>query len=356
MAISDQVFLRIRSVETCYLLLRSDTHFHLVKEDAALTESKFQKLLRLYPCDIHQLQKMALSVSAFRADTLRHVVIKGYGAGDELELWLGGDVRRYCLVEDYNDTTLATFFSGYDITRRLPPEWTGLEPRLIRRITWAVNGIALGCSFLFLLACEPYWLWSTLCILCQFLPIVLMYLFPRSFVFDDRNASGQDTARRKGNLVYALVLPGFALSMRTLTDFTFESNAFWPLLGISAVLFIAVLLPMALISRNTRNRMMTSFVMIPLMVFLGMGTVGQANYLLSAHSAQSQVAEVTHKRSEWGIRVKSRYCTIEFPDGACQELAVSAGDYRDMAVDDKISVTHYDGFFHIPFLRIRDIP
>ncbi len=352
MAITERNYLRIQKNDTSYLLLRSNTHFYLVKEDSALTERKYQKLLRLFPCNLQQLQLLGLHVSAFRSENLCHVIIKGLSAGDELEIWLSGDLRRYLLAENYTDAVLTDFFNGYSITRRLQAPWTGLAPKLIRSVTWTVSGVSIVSSLAFLFLERPYWLWSVLCILCQFLSILLIYLFPSSFVFNDRKDVPLKRKNRRGNLLAAMLVPSFALALRTITDFTFKDNAFWILLLISAILYCAVLLPMVIISSNARSRMVTSVAIIFLMVFLGFGTIGQVNYLLDFSSADSQIVVVTDKRSYHGIRATSYYCTVQFSNGETAEISLSASYFKKIDSGDEISIAYHDGFFQIPFYML----
>lgn len=149
MAITESDYLHIHEGESSFLLLHSPTHFHLIRIDAALSESRMARLLRIYPCNADQLHKLGVHFSAFKAENLRGVVIEGHQTGDILELWLGSDLRKYQLGSDYHEETLAAFFSGYLITYRLPPEWKGLDPRIIRKTTWAVNGSSIIFAMLF---------------------------------------------------------------------------------------------------------------------------------------------------------------------------------------------------------------
>ena len=50
MAITEADYLHVHQGESTYLLLRSPTHFHLVRVDAGLTEPVMKRLLRMYPC------------------------------------------------------------------------------------------------------------------------------------------------------------------------------------------------------------------------------------------------------------------------------------------------------------------
>lgn len=111
---------------------------------------------------------------------------------------------------------------------------------------------------------------------------------------------------------------------------------------------------MVFVSRNTRNRLVTSAAIIPHMIFLGMGTIGQRNDLLDFTSANSQIALVTDKRSARGLRAASHSCTVRFADSEIAEITLAASDYKQIRLGEKISVTHYDGLFHIPFYKRSD--
>ncbi len=353
MAITESDYLHICKEEVSYLLLRSSTHFYLIKEDATLTGSTYKRLLRIFPCDLQQLENLGVHATAFRAENLHHVIVQGFCAGDKIEFWIGSDLRQYRLAEAYADVFLTDFFDGYPITRKLPPLWTGLHPKLILYITWTMNITSLLCSLAFLFYEEPYWLWSGLCILCQFAPIILIHLFPASFFFDDRKEDYSRIGNRQGNVLPALLAPVFSLALRTIMDFTFTSNAFWPLFLISSFVYSVAFLPMALASRYLKNRLITAVIMIPVML-LGMGTIAQLNYLLDFTSADNHIVMVTDKRSDYGIRATSHYCTVQFTDGKTTELALSASDYKQIDLGEQISVTYYEGIFHIPFYKLGD--
>lgn len=173
MAITENEMLHLKKGEHSYLLLKSPGRFHMIHDDAALTEAKFERLLRLYPCDDTQLKKLGLHFSAFHPETLRGVVIRGHQAGDGLEFWLGSDVRNYLLDLDYSEEYLAEFFAGRLITQGFAPIWTGLDKALIRKVTWSINVFSIACALAFLLFPTPYRLWSILCLLCQFFSIAI---------------------------------------------------------------------------------------------------------------------------------------------------------------------------------------
>ena len=357
MAITESDYLHIHKNESSYLLLRNDTHFHLIRIDASLTEARMTQLLRLYPCDSGALEKLGIHFSAFKAENLRSVVVEGYRTGDTLEIWLGGDIRKYQLGTDYSDEALSAFFYGYHITRRLPPKWEGLDPNLIRKITWLVNGLSIACAIVFYFISMPYKLWSILCIFFQGLPFVLVLKYPSSFTLADiGNKWEQQLQKGKGRLLPACVAPGFALCLRTLTDFTFPEGAFERLLLVSLGVCLILYGVYVIINKGLRNGILNGILTIIVIVFLGIGTIGQLNYLLDLNPADRQVMEVVDKQIIRHTKSLSYECTVILPSGEKMELSVSVKQYRKIRIGDDILVTHHEGAFHIPFSSVGLLP
>lgn len=357
MAITESDYLHVCKGDSSFLLLRSPTHFHLVRIDHNLPETKMERLLRRYPCDSDQLQKLGVHFSAFKADNLRSVVITGYRAGAGLELWLGGDLRKYRLGSDYSEEALEKFFKDHSITRRLPPKWEGLEPSRIRMITWAINSISIACAIAFYFISIPYKFWSILCILCQLSTLAFALLYPASFTLDDDSKSHKRFKNKgKGHLLPACVAPGFALCLRTMTDFTFTDHTLGILLIVSLVTSLVVLAGYILINKGLRNGLADAIATIVVVAFLGLGTVGQLNYLLDFGPADTQTAKVVDKQILRSTRSTSYDCTVQLPDGEYMELTLSARAYKAMDIGDDVTVTHYEGAFRIPFSTVQALP
>ena len=357
MAITESDYLHIHKGEDSFLLLRNATHFHLIRINADLSESRMERLLRIYPCDAGQLHKLGVHFSAIKADTLRGIVIRGYQAGDPLQLWLGGDVREYQLGSDYSDETLSRFFTGYTITRRLPPKWEGLDPNLIRKITWSLNAIAIVCAVVFYFISTPYKLWSVLCVLCQFFALILTLVYPSSFTLAEAGKNkNQYTSKGKGHLLTAFAAPGFALGLRTLTDFTLRDGALGMLFLVSLVTSGILCAVYVWINKSLRTQLINAIAAICAIVFLGVGTVGQLNYTLDFNHTDSQIAEVIDKQITRQTKSTSYDCTVVLPNGECMELTTSSRVYRKIIIGEDVLVTHHTGAFHIPFSIIEPLP
>ena len=354
MAITESDYLHIHKGTSSYLLLRNATHFHLIRMDANLSESKMERLLRLYPCETDQLQKMGLHVSAFKADNLRGIVITGYEAGDTLELWLGGDIREYQLGSNYSEDTLTHFFAGHSITNRLPPKWEGLDRTIVRKVTLSVNSIAIACAIGFHFISIPYKLWSVLCIACQLAALVLTLCYPASFTLaEDTKKSKRRTSKGKGQLSPAFYAPAFALCLRTIKDFTFDDSYFLLRLLVSAIASLVLCGGYILTTKKLRNGLVNAIATVFVILFLSFGTVGQLNYLLDFDYVDRQVATVVDKQVTRHTRSTDYDCTVQLPNGELMELSISGRTYRKIEVGEDIVVAYHSGAFHIPFFIVE---
>lgn len=351
-------YLQIRKGEQEYLLLKSDSHFHLIRVDSSLTESKMSRLLRIYPCSNDQLRELGLHYSAFKAENLRGVVIKGYSCGDEIELWIG-NTAKYTLCSDYTDEQLSAFFDGYTITRRLPSQWAGLDPKHILIISWTLNIVSVICSLLFCILQTPYKLWSALCILCPVTAVALRLFFPTSFTLEDESMEKKIGAfrksRRKGNLLIpSVIVPGIALSIRSLTDFTFPDSTIIMLLVAAAIISVVAVVLYGILNNGFRNGLVNAIGILFGAVLVCLGVVGQLNYLLDFNKPEAYILEVSDKQVDRGHKSTSYYCTVTMPNGEILEVNMSASTYRNIEVGEDISVTYHNGAFGIPFYTVED--
>lgn len=358
MAMTELDYLHIRKGVQSYLLLKGTTHFHLVRVDSNLSESKMSRLLRIYPCGNDKLRELGLHYSAFKAENLRGVVFYGYNIGDELELWIGNTVR-YTLASNYTDEQLSSFFHGYTITRSLPSQRTGLPPKHIRIISWTLNIVSLICSLLFCILQTPYKLWSALCVLCPVTAVALRLLFPTSFTLEDGSMEKKigtfRKSHRKGNLLIpSVIVPGMALSIRSLTDFTFPDNTFTMLLVAAAIISVVAVVLYGILNNGFRNGLVNTIGILFVAVLVCLGVVGQLNYLLDFNEPEAYILEVSDKKVDRGPRSTSYYCTVTMPNGESLEVNMSASTYRGIEVGEEITVIYHSGAFDIPFYTVGD--
>lgn len=350
MAITEKDYLLLEKAGTTYMLLKSPTHFHLVKVDASLSERAYNRLSRLYPCGSDALKELNIHFSAFRAESLRRVILTGGKRGDSLQFWVGTSPQEYTLCNDYSDEELNGFFCNHQRTWRRPPKWEGLDPALIRKVTFWTNALSIVCSVWFYFLAVPYRLLAVICILLQVVSIILVSVYPESFTLLESREKHKHKRQRRGCLLAAFVAPGFALALRSFTDFTYLGNeGFWQV----ALVAFAIWIPMALIlilkAQQLREDMPEFIATLAILLFLNLGTAEYLNYLLDFDTPTMHTLEVVDKHIDRGTKSTSYYIIVNLPNGEELELNVSAGKYRKADVGEKVLVKASDGAFGIRF-------
>lgn len=336
------------------MLLKSLTHFHLVKVDAGLSARTYNRLMRMYPCDNDALKELKLHFSAFRAESLRHVVLTGNKRGDVLKFWVGTSLREYTLQDNYSEDELNCFFCDQQRTWRIPPKWEGFDPELIRKITFGMTALSVISSVWFCFFARPYRLMALVCILWQVVSIILVSVYPESFTFLESVKKQRN--QRQGCLLAALVAPGFALTLREMIDFTYLGNAgFWRILLVAFVIWIPAALILIVRARQLREDVPEFVAILVMILFLNLGTAGYLNYLLDFSAPKTHALEIVDKHIDRGSKSTSYYITVDLPDSEAMELNISAGKYRNVAVGEQILVKDSNGAFGIRYFMTQII-
>ena len=179
MPISEQEILHLRDQKRRdWIMLRSDHHFHLVRADASLTEQKFARLLKRYPCGLKEFQELGLHVTPLSRETCTHAIFEGVKAGDKLTLWFSGDVRTFTLGDSYTREYLEGFFDGQYQRWDVPQIPDGPDGKLSRIIGWSLTGLSFG--MLILALAGHYLPWLTLALFA--VSVVLCIRWPGRFL------------------------------------------------------------------------------------------------------------------------------------------------------------------------------
>ena len=348
MAIGEKEYLWLQKENQKYLLLKGTTHFHLVRADALLTESRLNKLLRIYPCSNQQLSQMNLHFSAFKSENLRGVTLEGTKTGDDVMLWVGL-TSQYALGQDYTEEELTAFFAGYTLVWNKTSQWKGMDHGIVRKLIFLVNGLSIVSSAGFWILRAPYKFWSVLCIFCQVAVLILAVAFPESFTIREKERRMYAKKKpRKGHLYLAMLFPTIELYIRTLTDFTFTEFAFWPVAGVLCLISLVVSGLLLWFDQEFRTDLKTGICLFLATLFLSFGTVGQLNYLLDFDQPDRSTVQVVDKYSTSGKNA-TYYCTVLYPDGDTLKMTVSGQQYSQLEIGSRITTASYDGGFGLPF-------
>lgn len=357
MALTERDYLHIHRGENTFLLLRASSHYHMIWIDAKWSEKALQKLLRIYPCSEEVLRKQGFRASAFKAENLRYVITTGTKTGDELEFWVGSDLRQYTFGSDYTPEFLDAFFMGAHVHHRQPAQWNGLPMPTIHGITWGLNGFSILLAFVFSLWGEPSRILACLCLLCLFAAAVLPMVFRESFTLEEETFKtyGAKPKYRPGKLWPALVAPAIAMTLNMLENFTMEGRYLFVMMGIMLLVEVAAFIGGLVTSIRVRTTPVNYVLLALLLMIFSSGTVGQLNYVLDFHDKPSYEAQVLDKRQYRGSRSTSYYCTVDLPNGEFKEFSVRRSIYEQTEIGEDVLITDYAGAFGIPFSTLETI-
>ena len=92
MAITEQDYLLLQDLNKAqvWMLLGSEKQFHLVRVDTSLTEQKFERLMKRYPCGMKTFQELGISATPLNRENCTHVILEGTEAGAKLTMYCAG--------------------------------------------------------------------------------------------------------------------------------------------------------------------------------------------------------------------------------------------------------------------------
>lgn len=357
MAVSEKDYLLMEKGKSKYMLLKSPTHFHMIRTNGA-TDKQLDKLMRVYPCDCGKMKKIGLHVTAFRCESLRRVVLSGYEVWDEITFWIGGEARTYILSKTYSEENLDEFFREQQRSWQFmvkPERCSELAPELIHTVSLWVNVICMVIPTLFFFSGEPNKLYVLLCVLCQLVPVILVCAYPESFtLLESRTNYPKQKWKCPGSLMAAFLVPGFGLALRVFTDFTFFDGGFWKLIAVAGVLWLLMMVPLFCRSRRIREDIGECIALTAMVLFLNLGVAGQLNYLLDFQPVRTCKPEIVQMDKHVGVKSTSYSCTVIMQDGERVVISVPKHFYQHTSVGQNVNVTDHKGAFGIRFLQMEE--
>lgn len=350
MAITEKDILRITMKDTPYLLLRSPTHFHLIQVNSELTDKRFMRLLRIYPCSIKQLEAMHLHVTAYKAENFTFIHLHRTHIASTLELHRTLNQVNCTLDMDYSEDELRSFFEGYPLTVTIVPK-PEISRTTVRSISTAVHWACAICTAIYLfLPPHSKWVWA--CLICQ-LPAILLPLWkPAFFSLKDVHRSRMNEYKETGNLILALTIPIMALSLRALSTYTYSDPDLFRIIALNFIVVLAAYILVLVLSPIIRLRIRENLIIVLLFGLLAIGNPIHINYLLSS-IPDAEYTENIVSVERASTRHVSYQCKVETPNGTEMEINIRNRDAYQLSADDTIIVQYYEGALNIPFYMYK---
>jgi len=268
---------------------------------------------------------------------------------DEIIEWL---YRHY--------TNLSTVDSEVDVDQVLKNTELGItEEKRIERLQEArkISNIINGGAWILLVWAIffPDYYYGYMVTTCCAYPWIVIFatLLYRGLISPD-----DYTDSKLPSLGVAFIIPGIALGLRAVTDFTILSHP--PLLWV-AIAFLSIIVGVLymlpsyrLVSKRARF-FGTGTLMILLSLFYSYGMLIEANCLLDRSAAVTYRTIVSGKRVESG-KVKTYYLDLK-PWGTLsdiQEVKVTYEHYESITEGDIVSILQHSGSLKIPWVEISN--
>lgn len=351
MAITEQDYLLLRDENKVrsWMLLKSEQQFQLVRVDASLTEQKYERLMKRYPCGMKTFQELGIAVTPINREKCTHVMIE---EGERLTLYCSGNVRRFILGNPYSVERLEAFFDGQQIQWHMVPEPEGPDARNTKVIGWSMTG--LGVVMILMTAFMGTALSkirAVLGLLGFVMAVVLCVRFPGRFAIGATRHEDRSTrAKYRFDMELALSAPLMAMALDALRV-TYTELLMLILWGAVLGLSIGILLTWA--SREYRSTIAGAIgLTLGLMLFSG-GIVAQVNQLLDFGADTVHHLTVDSTEIDNGGRGGIRYeCLVTMPNGEQEEFDIPWTQYKDMKPGDPITIVSHEGALGLEYLTI----
>ncbi|MEN6419085.1 MAG: hypothetical protein ABFC73_09215 [Clostridiaceae bacterium] len=219
---------------------------------------------------------------------------------------------------------------------------------LANRIYLGLCAFSLLTDLAWLFLDVPYRLfaWFSLAQVPAFL--LLYYLFPNETSLSEYKKQ----AKGRVMIVFPMLLTSFIPLLRLMIDFNIRAwGALLLIAGVTAALLLVQTLYLSPECRANKRLLLT--VGLALAIW-SVGMIGMTNVLLDGKAPVEQSAVVQEMQITHSAKSPDRYLvTAETGNGQAYELAVTEGQYENLAVGSKVTVSFYEGAYNIPYAEIN---
>lgn len=355
MAITEQDYLLLRDPHKArtWMLLRSDRQFHFVRVDAYMTEERYQRLIKRYPCSLKELQEMGLHVSPLNREGCTHIRMEGTGEGAQLTMYCTGNNRQYILGDAYSSERLEVFFDGQQVLWHIPPVPDGPNARTAGIIGWSLSGVSFVLVLMSLFGDRQLGRFTAVLGLLIFaVSVLLCVLWPGRFTvggMKHEDRSGE--AKYRFDMELALGAPLMVMALDALKHYTYPRMI--PLLLWGAVLGVVIGVLLAWASREYRSSIAGAVGLLLFLMVLSGGIAAQLNQLFDFGPTTAYHLTVDRTEVRTGGRGRTGYaCYVTMPGGQQEQFSIPGSRYEELSSGDPITIILHDGALGMEYLTI----
>lgn len=340
---ADYLLLRDERRIKTWLMLKSQRQFHLVRVDAQLTEQKYERLMKRYPCNSKTFQELGISVTPLSREKCTYAIFEGVEEGDKLTLWFSGDVRTFTLGDSYTREYLEGFFDGQYQRWDVPQIPEGPDGKLSRIIGWSLNGLSFG--MLILALAGHYLPWLTLALFA--VSVVLCILWPGRFLAEEQSKGGDRRVIRVG-MEMSLISPPLVMLLDVMNHAVYANGL--ALFGWGAALGLVIGIAILWRSRAYRNGGI--WLLIGL-ILVSSGPLSQLNQLLDFGPTTAYSVRVEETEENRQFRGgPGYYCYVTMPDGEREQFTITKSQFEELYPGAPITVVIHDGALGFEYMTI----
>lgn len=340
----DYLLLRDEAQVRTWMMLKSDRQFHLVRVDGTLTEQKYKRLMKRYPCGLNTFRELGIAVKPLNREKCTYAIFEGTREGDRLTLWFSGEMRYFTLGDTYEKERLEAFFDTQQHRWDQPEKPAGPDGKLTRIIGWSLNGLTFG----LLLAALAGRFFPLLSLLVFAVTVALCICWPGRFLSEEQSGNADRRVIRVG-MELSLIAPPMIMALYE-TEYAVYRQ--WPLL-LAGGAVLGLLIGGAILWRSRAYRTGGIWLLIGLMMVSG-GTLAQINQLLDFDPTASYTQTVDRTEESKHFRGgTSYYCYVTMPDGEQEQFSISAHQFEQLQPGDAVAVVVHDGALGLEYMTIE---
>ena len=361
-------YLLIQKDRRVSLLTKYPDRYHIIAVNNNLDRDKEKKVLA-GKCSDAEIDAMGLTRETIMKTELCDVNVGGCNAGDTITLCMRDRELTCVLCDDYDREEIDAMFT--EIKQSQPIErgelgycqsdWqTETQTDFVHKHMQTIsNALNIGAAICFIgtsVLGRLNAVWPIICLAVMGISIGLYVAYPQDF-----SIMGSKKYKRAGytakvvHLSLPIVAPGFALTLRMFSDFSFPN--FVPLLIASAVVGIAAAVILYIISKEAKENMSVAASILVLSLFISCGVVGELNHFANFSETESQMCTVIDTRQESGRKGADRfYCSVSMDSGTEIELSITGSVYQELQPGDSVAVFIDEGALGIEYAYFVDVP
>jgi hypothetical protein len=280
----------------------------------------------------------------------------------ELSISLETRKKKYAILDLVDVSSVNNFFGGIANIKSVKalsaecekePELSKDESMVLlrlKKICLVLNVLAIVAPAIFLFIDFNYQLMSSICLLIPLIILGMYFKYNNILSFEDEKST---TKKRKNKIMMELplILPGFAMGMRSILDFN--------LVGLKALIFWSIsiccliMIAFFLFTKEYKIKKSVILVIVLFMLFYVPSAVVQVNYLFDHSEPIIYTTQIIDMYIDTGSKAPDQYLlTVSLQSGKQMDMNVSKSFYGKEKKGQQVQISERIGFLKIKYAQV----